>query len=93
MDNQMDNPIENLAHNPTIKLQLRWRDDSPNPAVNIAAYRLAHVMLGREEEEADIKLIASVKRLVERSCEQSITDDEARKIIDEGLVTLYIAGI
>lgn len=93
MDNQMDNPIENLAHNPTLNLRMRWTDDSANPTVEIEAYRLAHVMMGREEEEADIKLIASVKRLVERSCGQQATDDEARKIIGEGLVTLYIAGI
>ena len=78
--------------NPTLNFRMRWTDDGPNPTVEIEAYRLAHVVMGREEA-ADVKLIAGVKRLVERSFGRQITDDEARKIIDEGLVTLEIAGI
>lgn len=77
---------------PTLNLRMRWTDDSANPTVEIEAYRLAHVITGMEEA-ADIKLIAGVNLLVERSFGQRISDDEARKIIDEGLVTLDIAGI
>lgn len=78
--------------NPTLNLRLRWADESADPTVSIKAYRLAYVVMGREED-ADINLIAGVKRFVEWSCGRQVSDDEARKILDEGLVTLHIAGI
>lgn len=78
--------------NPALNLRLRWTDDSANLTVEIEAYRLAHAIMGMEEA-ADIKLVAGVKLLAERSCGWRISDDVARKIIEERLVALYIAGI